>query len=304
MDLKTANDIVNPFTNNGFDFVPEVTDDWTFSFSYDGALLLYSVKLNLSLTLVLSAKSFFNDYVFNDKIIINKNKIIGHFSFSKKAIYSSEEFEEAKLILSNITTVDNNSLFDNSIYLDDKGERFIYLGHFGYKKFTNKSFEVKKSKKYIINYPEEGFVRTNNKLIQKTSSRKFVEFVRYLTIDEISELREHLLIYDTFIFIRDAFNTVDIIETSFSQFQSKGFVKFNDTFGFFERSYQRGLTGLNEKRYSFYELDFNTFKDTFLQDMHNGVANSISHYALSSDLDFVFERDIEYKTIQFFCDYI
>jgi len=302
MTLKEANNITKKFTKNGVEYIPALSDDWVYGFSCDGSLYLSSEKLNINISLDLYASYFFPNYIFNHKLLIDGNKLIGEFSFSKYDLHLKDEFLQAQRIVSDLLIIENNELREYGIYIDDKGERFIYLGDFGYRTFQSQSVvSHKKMKKYIISYPESGF-GYNSKIIQKTTKRKFVEFVRFLNVKEIQEFKKSCLPEFISVFIKDGFNSVAVIEKEFNNYFNHCFIKNKGLFGFFEKNIGRGTNGSRRNVSTFYELDFDSFKDTFLKDLHNGCDKPIYDYSINKVENFSIND--KFKKIQFFCDYI
>ena len=301
MDLNTANSIVKSFKKYGVEYIPALSDDWTFDFNE--IFYLSSEELDITVPLDIEVSSFFKDYIFNHKISIDGNKLIGEFAFSKNILYMKNEFLEAKQIVSDLLIIPNNELIDNGVYLDENGERFIHLGHFGYRMFGTKILYRKEPKNYIIKYPYSG-IRYGTNIIQKTNKRKFIEFVEFLSSeDRLNYIRSRLPVFFS-VFMRDSFNDITILEEDFSKYSNVCFIKFDDKFGFFEK-YSFGFADNKKDRNTFYEIDIKNFKNTFLRDMDNGILKPIEEYSSNIIDDFVLNDDLRnYKVVQFFCDYI
>jgi len=302
MTLKEANNITKKFTKNGVEYTPALSDDWVYGFSCDGSLYLSSEKLNIHISLDLYASHFFPNYIFNHKLSIDGNKLIGEFSFSKYALHLKDEFLQAQRIVSDLLIIEHNELREYGIYIDDKGDSFVYLGDFGYRTFQSPSVVLhKKMKKYIVNYSKLGF-GYNSKIIQKTTKRKFVEFVRFLNVKEIQDFKKSCLPEHLSVFLKDGFNSVAVIEKEFNNYFNRCFIKNKGLFGFFEKNIERGTNGSRRNVSTFYELDFDSFKDTFLKDLNNGCAKPIYDYSINKVENFSIND--KFKKIQFFCDYI
>ena len=302
MTLNDATILTKSFTKNSIEYTPALSNDWVFSISWRGNITLVSDLLNISVPLEMYPNYFFNNFIFNKKITFDGNKLIGEFAFSKYTIILKDEFEEAQRLVQDTFPIDNSALSDYAIYIDDKGERFLYLGHFGYKQMNRLFISEKKDKKYIIRYPETELY--NPTIIQKTSKRKFIEFVEFLSAEKKESLLRKILGTYTSIFMRDAFNFVEIFKKPLNRHTYTGFIKSDTLFGFFEKYNDIGLLGGAGTKIKFYKLDFDTFEETYLRDMHSGLKPIISNYASVIDDDFSFDNISDFEQLQFFCDYI
>jgi len=310
MNLKEAYDITKSFSTGGVEYTPAVSDDWELVIrpsyvAYD-KIILKSKKLSIEVPILISVYEFFLLYIESDLIVLNQNKLIGSYAFSKKNIYSSDKFNEAKKIIesNDVETIPNNDLIQYGLYLDKKGDIYLYLGNFSY--FTsalNKDFifssDYSSDKRYIVKFNKD--FDFYSKMIQKNSNHKFISFKRVLTTDEITKLyRDHFtyLFYNISIFSKKGGNQLNILKKKYNDptnyYYSINLCYFNGVFGNLSKV---DFTG--EK--TFQELDF----DKFSADIYsNSISKVIDEYALS-DIKIIkpTEKD-SLESVYFFLDYI
>ena len=314
MELKEACDITKPFTLKGREFIPAISDDWEFSISpsyvaFD-KIILKSEKLSIEITTSLDSYSFFNYLVSDGTVKISQNKLIGEYSFSKSFIYTKESFDEATDIieLNDLEVIPNNELIDYGVYLDKKGDKYLYLGHYKYTTFTTDNNLIQRSsfspdKKYILNV--NSYVDHSSKIIQKNSNQKFISFERILSSDEINELHKDLfehLFYGVAILSKFGGNELFTIKNRVSSsaiingFSGNIYFCFiNNVFGYLSRVHFTG-------EQVFQKIDF----DLLTNDIKNDSLSSstLNEYALGDSRIISFNENDVVDSIYFFLDYI
>ena len=147
MTLKEAKNEMKSFILSGKKITPELSDDWTYNiytnYTNGDKLTVSSKKLNITITINLDLYYFFKEYIFTKKIIIDGNKLIGNMAFNKYSPVFEKDFLEAKLIIEDnelIEIIPNNELIEGSIYLDDLGDNYIYMGNMEYTLVSTNTF--------------------------------------------------------------------------------------------------------------------------------------------------------------------
>ena len=328
MELTTALGITKSFNINTGEYTPTLSDDWTYSFfnfSKSTTLELKSEKLNASLSIIIDLNHFFRKYIFTEIISISKNNLIGEFAVNKDELILKDEFLEAETVVAEsfVSVIPNNELIENGLYLDDKGDQFLYLGNFEYKNiiindafhsskyytpsgtdYNNLSFQniMSNKKRWILKY--NGSFSLGNGLIQKTSKRKFIKFIKILNLAEQKKAQEGILYHTGMFFIRSSGNKLNILEKKEvkKNYFSNGFYKQNDYFGYYAH---RSIEGKNGR--TFFILDFEKFKS----DLISNKLASFEDYLIERIDDFQFEfnpinsfdNETGVTSIRFYLDY-
>ena len=310
MDLKEAQKLTKSFTLNSKVITPQLSDDWTYRFdtyyNTDDKVLIKSEKLNISTSINMNIQTFFSEYIYNKKILIDGNHLVGEFAFTKYSITMKDKFNEAVEAISlyqNNEPIPNNELMEFGVYLDNKGETFVYLGNMGYMAYKiQEDGEIrllsKKSKKrYIVKYNNNS-IDYGTDLIQKNSSRKFIEFKGLLNSTEKSEFLISLFNYSKlnqgFLLKVDAGNHLNIIHSEYKTYDSS-IVKYGDIYGF---NYTQPYWNKESESY-FAEIDFVRFQEDILT---NSVKD-LSNYFINKKEHFEFDDDVQINTINIYVEY-
>jgi len=310
MDLKEAEKLTKSFTLNSKVITPQLSDDWTYRFdtyyNTDDKVLIKSEKLNISTSINMNIQTFFSEYIYNKKILIDGNHLVGEFAFTKYSITMKDKFNEAVEAISlyqNNEPIPNNELMEFGVYLDNKGETFVYLGNMGYMAYKiQEDGEIrllsKKSKKrYIVKYNNNS-IDYGTDLIQKNSSRKFIEFKGLLNSTEKSEFLISLFNYSKlnqgFLLKVDAGNHLNIIHSEYKTYDSS-IVKYGDIYGF---NYTQPYWNKESESY-FAEIDFVRFQEDILT---NSVKD-LSNYFINKKEHFEFDDDVQINTINIYVEY-
>lgn len=308
MELKFAKIMTNSFTQNGETITPALSDDWTYSFgsfyNSDDKIILRSEKLNLTVSITMGVQSFFNNFIYTKKIIIDGNRLIGNIAFNKYNIYLEDDFNEALRVVEDsemYETIDNDELIEFGVYLDDKGEEFVYLGNMAYDivyldvRFNIKN-EKKSKKRYISKYTNNS-ISYNNPIIQKNGKRKFIEFVRNLTINERETFLSDLFsssLYNIFLISRENGNDLNILLKE-ETIHYPAIIKYNGTYGFY-------VPGdiWTRKECSFHTLDFKLL----CKDIKNNSLLSLDNYFIKERKKFFIAKEDKVFKVKFYLDYV
>ena len=206
IDLKTAKENLASFVRDGKKHKPELTDDWIFttSYYYSGGTKVFISSEKLDKKYFLGeAGDFLSNYIFNNKIELDNNKLKGFYAVTKNGLIDEQEYFESEDLIENnknISAIKPSKYEEGTIYMTDEGEYCIYLGHLdeefiiyssNEEKFKYRSIENIQKKKYILYIDKKRYTEKNDipinisqyKLKVRSSKHKMVEVIN--DIDEI-----------------------------------------------------------------------------------------------------------------------
>lgn len=257
MNFQRAKEITKEYRRNNMIHTPQLSDDWTLDFETEfynpDRVIFKSEKLDTWISLKMQVKTFFSNYIFTKKINIDGSRLIGEFALSNTEIHLKDEFEEAlKTIqdLDNKIIISNDELIEYGLYLDENGIECVYLGHISFNVISN-DFSVKKDKgRYIVPF----HINESSKITLKTNQRKFIKFIRQITLEEKTKLFYkilHTINYSYLVFLIKNSNSIIIDEYNLPIYTNKCFAKKDDKFYFiYTRSGQSwDVSDIDIKRY-------------------------------------------------------
>ena len=136
MDFKEALLLTKEFSNNSNSVTPQLASDWTFNiipmYSRPDKVSISSEILGYTIELQIEIYTFLKKYIFSKEILIDGNHLIGAYSFSKTGLVDEQLFLDAQNIVSENTfdIIENDELMDYNIYIDTKGDKYVYFGHY------------------------------------------------------------------------------------------------------------------------------------------------------------------------------
>jgi len=304
MTLKEAKNKTKAFTYAGDKITPQLADDWTFkvytNYTNGDRIVVHSEKLNIRFIPNMDLEYFFNNYVFNGIISIDKNKFIGNMAFNKYTPIMEKEFLEAQEIVSEnelVENIPNNELIEGAIYTDDLGDNYVYMGNMAYTIVSQEHTYKKPKKRYIYKYND--YVDYSKLPIIKT--KKFKTLKKIMSLEEKNKFVKTIFnraFSFGHIFIRTNGNTLIELVEDVSYLSSKTLIKFGDRYGFYQSQ-----NYWENKPSEFIEIDIEAYKEDILNQKVDNLIN-IDNYKIQEIDDFDnFETDKERQQVRFYLDY-
>ena len=146
MEIKKARNITRNFIKNGETITPFFSETWFFTKGINKVFLKNSegtVEVDS-----FSSDKFLSDFIFSDKYDLNNLSLIGSYYFTSVGLISIDEYLLALDICEMYSNrLDENELIIGNCYLNEKGNKFVFLGSFSseiskYVKYTEKNSEI------------------------------------------------------------------------------------------------------------------------------------------------------------------